>query len=111
MELLKRIVRKDGCPEFVGNLQDEGISSADRSSRRGDDLACIVGGFKYRKVLGINPIGKRRVDDHQHVGTGVLLNEAAHGLVELRETRHSATLSSDVGTINHDFVRGHMIAF
>ena len=107
MELLERIVGKDGRAELVGDLENEGIAAADRAGGRGDDLAGKERLLEHGDVGRIDAIGERRVDDHQHVGAGVLFDERANGFVELGEARAGATFGRHIRAVDHDFVRGH----
>ncbi len=85
MELLERVVRQDRRPRDLRDLQDERISTADRTGGWRQQLS---GEHRLlvRLALGlIDAMRERRVDDDDDVVEGVLLEEVAHRLVQLRE--------------------------
>ncbi len=100
MELLERIVRQDRGVGLVGHLQDEGITAADGSGRRGQDLAVVAGALESLALTVVDAVRERGVDNDRDLSIGVLSLDGTNRLVELSEAWERPTFRRDVGSVD-----------
>jgi hypothetical protein len=85
VELLERVVGKHYRPHLVRDPEKEGVASADRSRRRGHDVALGLSLFEYRALLDRDPVPKCGVYNDGDNVVRVLDQKFTYRLVELLE--------------------------
>ena len=83
MELLEGVVAEDPGADLVGDAQHEGVAAADGPGGRSDELVVGDAGIELRRLLLVDAVAERGVDDDGDDGVGVLLAERHHRVVEL----------------------------
>ena len=106
MQFLERIVGQHRGLHLVGDGQHEGVTSADRSGRRGDEFVVLDGLVEIGDLFGIDTVPEGGVDDHRDQVAGIFRDEGQDRFVQLSETRHRSPLGGEVRSVN-DHVSGH----
>jgi putative hydrolase of the HAD superfamily len=107
VELLKGVVGQDGGPRLLGDSQQEGVTSTDRSGRRGHDLAGSLRRLEGGYFRGIDAVPEGRVDHHGDHVVWVLGYVLADRLVELGEAGKGTSLSSQIRAVDDHLARRH----
>ena len=87
VEFLERVVRQHGRVGLVCDAEHERIPSPDGAGGRGDQLVVRDTRLEFGDLLLVDPVTEGGVDDDGDRRIGMLLDEAHHRIVELRQAR------------------------
>ena len=106
VKLLVAVVGEHRGIHLVGNHQNETIAAPYCTGWRRNEFAIGDGFRKLGCFLLVDAVAETRVNDHGDLRFWILLHERQHGVIELLQTRRTATLGGKVAAIDHHMV-GH----
>ncbi len=101
VELLEGVVGQNRRLRLLGDTEHERVAASDRPGRRSDQFVVRDAGLELGDFLLVDAMPEGGIDDDRDGGVGVLLHEAHHRLVQLREAGQRAPFGGDVGAVDH----------
>ena len=101
MELLEGVVRQHDGVDLLGDSQEKRIAAPDRSGGRVDVLALDGRLLEVVELGRVYPVRKGGVDNHRHLGLGVLPPQLGDRLFQLVEAGRVAPLGRNIRSVDN----------